>query len=227
MGAFVLGAAFTFSPIGPASVYSAPPTAATPEEARHEALFDGKTFTGWEGDTEKTWRIEDGCFTAGSPTGKQPRNEFLSTKANFSDFELKLKFKVTGDPKTGEVNSGVQIRSERIPNHHEMIGYQADLGDPKYWGALYDESRRKKILAGVDMAKVEPALKRNDWNEYTIRCEGARVQLFINGLQTVDYTEEDKSIPLTGKIAVQIHSGGNTQVWFKDIVLVKLGADAK
>ena len=26
-------------------------------------LSDGKTFTGWEGNTTKQWRIEDGAFT--------------------------------------------------------------------------------------------------------------------------------------------------------------------
>jgi hypothetical protein len=41
-------------------------------------------------------------------------------------------------------------------------------------------------------------------------------------VQTVDYTEEDKSIPLTGKIAVQIHGNGNTVVWFKDLVVTEL-----
>lgn len=184
-------------------------------------LFDGKTFDGWEGDTATTWRIEDGCFTAGSLDKKQPRNEFLSTKTAYGDFELKFKCKLQGDPASGFVNSGVQIRSERIPNHHEMIGYQADIGDPKYWGALYDESRRKKMLAEPDMAKVEPVLKRNDWNDFTVRCQGPRIQIWVNGVPTVDYTEEDKSIPLTGKIAVQIHGNGNTQVWFKDLVLTE------
>ena len=185
-------------------------------------LFDGKTFNGWEGDTATTWRIEDGCFTAGAFDKKQPRNEFLSTKADYGDFELKFKCKLQGDPATGFINSGVQFRSEHHPNGFEMIGYQADIGDPKYWGALYDESRRKKMLAEPDMAKLEPVLKRNDWNEFTLRCQGPRIQIWVNGVQTVDYTEEDKSIPLTGKIAVQIHGNGNTQVWFKDLVLMEV-----
>ena len=185
-------------------------------------LFDGKTFDGWEGDTTTTWRIEDGCFTAGSLDKKQPRNEFLSTKKDYGDFELTFKCKLQGDAKTGFINSGVQIRSERIPNHYEMIGYQADIGDPKYWGALYDESRRKKMLAEPDMVKIEPVLKRNDWNEFKVKCEGPRIQIWVNGVQTVDFTEEDKTIPLKGKIAVQIHGNGNTAVWFKDIALTDL-----
>ena len=39
----------------------------------------------------------------------------------------------------------MQFRTKRIPKHHEVIGYQADIGQG-YWGALYDESRRNKVL---------------------------------------------------------------------------------
>jgi len=179
-------------------------------------LFDGQTLNGWEGDPT-LWHVKDGVITAGSADRKQPRNEFLSTKESYGDFELHLKFKLEGDLKTGFVNSGVQFRSERHPDGHEMIGYQADIGDPKYWGALYDESRRKKMLAEPDMTKVEPALKRNDWNDYTIICRGPNIKIILNGVTTVDYTEEDKSIPQTGKIGLQIHGGANTTVSFKDI----------
>ena len=173
------------------------------------ALFDGKTLNGWEGDTA-LWQVKDGVITAGSSDRKQPRNEFLSTKEGY------------GDPKTGFVNSGIQLRSERHPDGHEMIGYQADCGDPKYWGALYDESRRNKMLVEPDMAKVGPVLKRNDWNEYKIVCKGPRIQIWFNGVQTVDYTEEDKKIPLLGKIGLQIHGGANSTVSFKEIMLTRL-----
>ena len=181
-------------------------------------LFDGQTLNGWEGDMD-LWHVKDGVITAGSPDKKQPRNEFLSTKQDFADFELHLKFKLEGDLKTGFVNSGVQFRSVRHPDGHEMIGYQADIGDPKYWGALYDESRRKKMLVEPDMEKVNKVLKRNDWNDYTIICRGPNIKIILNGVQTCDYTEEDKSIPLTGKIGLQIHGGANTTVSFKEIII--------
>jgi hypothetical protein len=188
--------------------------------AEPTALFDGKTFKGWEGDTATTWRIENGEIVAGSLEKKQPRNEFLSTKESFGNFELKLEFKLSGVPGSGFINGGVQFRSERIKEPaHEMSGYQADIGDPKYWGALYDESRRKKMLAEVDMTKLEPVLKRDGWNSYVIRCEGPRIQLWINGVQTVDYTEADATIPLTGKIAVQIHGGANTEVRYRKLMI--------
>ena len=182
-------------------------------------LADGKTFDGWEGDTAKTWRIADGAFVGGSLTEKVPHNEFLATKKEFGNFELRLKFKVVG--KEGQVNAGIQFRSQRVPNHFEVSGYQADLGDG-YWGALYDESRRNKVLVAPDKDAVLKVLKMGEWNDYVIRCEGPRIQLWINGLKTVDYTEADAKIPQKGIVAVQIHGGGKAEAWYRDIVIEEL-----
>ena len=191
--------------------------------AAPEPIFDGKTFDGWEGDTAKTWRIVDGCFVGGSLEEKVKQNEFLATKKKYRDFELTVKFKLTGTE--GFVNSGVQFRSVRIDKPaNEMSGYQADIGEPEWWGCLYDESRRNKVIAKSDMSKVGPVVKKNDWNEYKIRCEGPRVQLWLNGVQTIDYTETDPEIAKTdGHIAVQIHGGAKAVVYFKDIVVEELG----
>lgn len=183
------------------------------EPGKAVSLFDGKTFEGWEGNLDM-FRIEDGAIVGGSLERNIPRNEFLATKREYGDFELTLKFKVLGKG----ANAGIQIRSRRIPDHHEMIGYQADLGD-NYWGSLYDESRRKKILAAADAEAVAKVLKRDDWNEYKIRCEGKHIQLWINGLETVDYTEPDDDIEQRGLIAVQIHAGPPSEAWYKDITL--------
>ena len=183
-------------------------------------LFDGKTFTGWEGDTTKTWRIQDGALVGGSLTEPVPRNDFLCTTRSYSDFVLRLKFKLVGTE--GFVNAGVQIRSQRHTKPaHEMIGYQADLGD-KYWGSLYDESRRNKTLAGPEPALIAKILKPGDWNDYEIRAEGRRIRLAINGQQTVDYTEPDGSIPQTGLIGLQVHGGGKAEAWYKDITIEEL-----
>ena len=184
------------------------------------ALFDGTSFDGWSGDTSQTFRIENGCIVGGSLTAKIPRNEFLTYDRDFANFELRLQFKILGEEK---VNAGVQIRSRRIPNHFEMIGYQADLGDG-YWGSLYDESRRKKVLAAAPADKVADVLKLKEWNEYVIRCEGKRIHLSINGLTTVDYTEADDSIEQTGLIALQIHSGPPTEAWYRQIELREITA---
>lgn len=181
-------------------------------------LFDGKTMENWEGDL-KVFRTEDGAIVGGSLKEKNPRNEFLVSTKEYGDFELNLKFKVLGKG----ANAGVQVRSRRIPKHHEMIGYQADLGDG-YWGALYDESRRNKILAAPKAEEVAKVLKRDDWNDYRIRCEGKRIQLWINGQQTVDYTETDDKIEQRGHIGLQIHGGPPSEARYKDILIEDLSA---
>src|SRR5687768_4712372 len=86
-------------------------------------LFDGKTLAGWEGD-ERVFRVEDGAIVAGSRTEKIPHNEFLSSKEEFGDFELRLKARLIGKGQ----NAGIQFRSQRIADHFEMIGYQCDMG---------------------------------------------------------------------------------------------------
>ena len=132
---------------------------------------------------------------------------------------LRVKFKLVGSE--GFVNAGVQFRSRRLTDPaHEMTGYQADLG-AKYWGSLYDESRRNKTLAEPKPEQLA-TLKLNDWNDYEIRAEGPRIRLSINGVQTVDYTEPEATIPQSGLIGLQIHGGGKAKVFYKDLVIEEL-----
>jgi hypothetical protein len=190
---------------------AAPQLLADDDEKGFRPLFDGRSLTHWNGD-QTVFRIEDNAIVGGQLKERIPHNFFLEHNREYGDFELRLQFRLKGD----NTNAGIQIRSRRIPDHHEMIGYQADLGQ-KYWGALYDESRRRKILAGPDLQKLEKVLKKDGWNDYRIRCEGPRIQLWINDLKTVDYTEQDAEIPLTGKIAVQIHGGPPGEAWYRNI----------
>ncbi len=176
-------------------------------------LFDGKSFNGWEGNLN-IFRIENDAIVGGTMKDNLPNNQFLCTTKEYSDFVLRLKFKLLGDP--AKANAGIQFRSRRIPNHHEVIGYQADLGQ-NYYGALYDESRRRKVLAGPDAEAIDKFLKRDDWNDYEIRAEGKRIRLTVNGYQTVDHTEIDDKIEQTGCICLQIHSGPPSEAWYKDI----------
>ncbi len=185
------------------------------DEDGFRPLFDGKTLAGWEGD-EDTFRVEDGCIVAGTLDERIPRNEFLCTKQNFDDFELRLEAKLVGEGK----NAGVQFRSQRIHNHHEVVGYQCDMGftpNECIWGALYDESRRRKFLAVGEQKPLVKKLKADGWNNLVIRCEGPRTQIWVNGVQTVDYTEDGKAIPLNGKFALQIHGGAPAEASYRNI----------
>lgn len=185
-------------------------------------LSDGRTFNNWVGDTNKTWRIEDGAFVGGSLERKVPQNEFLRTTRSFTNFVLKVKFKLVGTAAGGFINGGVQVRSEPAKNPpNEMVGYQCDVGDG-WWGALYDESRRNKVLIKPDPKAVEKAVKTNDWNQYVIRCEGRRIRTSINGVEMIDYTETDDSLPQFGLLGLQVHGGGPAVASYKDIVVEEL-----
>jgi putative heme-binding domain-containing protein len=187
-------------------------------------LFDGRTFAGWEGNTGSVWRIADGALVAGTLERPQEKNDFLATTKAFANFDLTLKWKLEGT--RGFVNGGVQFRSQRIPNHHEVIGYQADLG-AGWDGALYDESRRRTTLARPAPDVLEKARKPlGEWNDYRIRAEGRRIRIWLNGVQTVDYTETVDGIAATGIIAVQIHGNATAVVHYKDLVIEELPAGA-
>ena len=186
------------------------------------ALFDGLSFAGWNGDTERQWRIEDGAIVAGDGRRAAPRNEFLATEREFEDFELRYEYRIDGIDKP---NAGVQFRSRRIPDHHEVIGYQADIG-PGITGALYDESRRRKFLVTPPERVQQEAIARSKdgWHTCVVRCEGPRIRIAVNGVETVDYTEADPAIGRRGMIALQIHGGMVGTIRYRNIVVREIDA---
>lgn len=177
------------------------------------SLFDGQTLAGWEGDLQ-LWKVEEGMIVGDSAGIKH--NEFLATKKSFGDFELRLEFRL----RRGEGNSGVQFRSKRVAGSTEVSGYQADIGE-KYWGCLYDESRRNKVLVQAP-PELESKLHKDDWNSYAIRAEGDHIVLKLNGQTTVDYREPDETIARAGIIALQVHAGGPLRVEFKNVRIREL-----
>ena len=111
------------------------------------SFFDGKTLNGWNvQDAEKKWwRVNDGVIEGGSLEENVEHNTFITLPNSYQNFELTLKLRFINGEGEGFKNSGVQIRSQRLPNHHEMIGYQVDAGTG-WWGKLYDESRRRIVV---------------------------------------------------------------------------------
>jgi|GEM_PF-1974798 len=190
-----------------------------PALAEPVSLFDGKTLSGWETPTPSLWHVEGGEIRGGSLTEKVTHNDFLSTREAYADFDLRIKLRLTG---TGFVNSGVQIRSVRVPGSAETSGYQVDYGKGWY-GKLYDESRRNKVIAeSKDMKAATAAIKEEDWNEIRVLAQGPRIQSWINGVPALDFTETDPAIVFDGQIAIQIHGGGAAQVQVKDVFIEDL-----
>jgi prenyltransferase beta subunit/predicted esterase len=182
------------------------------ETAGFTPLVTGKSLTGWEGDTQ-LWSNKDGVLVGHSPG--LDHNEFLASTTPYGDFVLSLYFRMVD----GKGNSGVQFRSIRIP-HHEMSGYQADIGEG-YWASLYDESRRNKVLVPAKEEALK-ALNKSDWNHYVVSAAGGKIVLSLNGKRSVEYHEPDPAIARSGLMAVQIHAGGPMEVQYKDMMIQPL-----
>ena len=163
-------------------------------------------------DTPGLWRVQEGMIVGKSPG--IPYNDFLRTKEEYTDFVLRVSFRLLNH----SGNSGVQFRSRSVPDSHEVVGYQADIA-PRYCIAcLYDESRRRRFLAKVTPESVL-LVRKNTWNDLEITARGNRVTILLNGVQTVDFREKVSDIARSGFIALQIHSGPAMEIHFKNLLI--------
>jgi hypothetical protein len=179
-------------------------------ERGFEPLFNGIDLSDFIVDTPGIWSLRNGVII-GKHSGL-PYNEFLRTKKSYRNFILKARMRLFQD----YGNTGIQFRSEPVPNSHEVKGYQADASD-KFWGALYDESRRRKILAQPP-AEFLAKLDITGWHSYVITAEGPHIVLELDGTKTVDYTEAEPNILQGGFIALQVHANPKpVEVWFRDL----------
>lgn len=184
-------------------------------------LFNGTSLDGWRTVTEansKYWSVVDSVITGGDGETLIPRNTYLCTIESYEDFELSLLFRIKGDHSKGLINSGIQYRS--FIQDHKIIGYQADIGKG-YWGDIYDEHRRAKLVSG-NLNTLKHILNEEGWNSYLIRCIGNKHELYINGVKVSEFTETNQEIPSKGLIGIQLHSGGNAKVEFKHITITSL-----
>lgn len=187
-------------------------------------LFDGETLSGWRGD-EELWSVEDGAIV-GRTDGDIPDNTFLISEQEFSDFVLKVSFRLHDH----RGNSGVQFRSDEVKelNGQELPpfvvrGYQADIASERYMGILYGEKTGRGIIADTSdevRAALEEAVHKDGWNEYVITAEGDHITLVLNGVTTVDIVDPEGAD--SGVIALQLHRGHDMTVSFKDILIKPL-----
>ncbi|QDU29944.1 FG-GAP repeat protein [Anatilimnocola aggregata] len=166
------------------------------------SIFNGKDLSGWISGDMSLWSVEDGEIV-GRTTGLK-RNHWLTSQYSLRDFRFSVDVKLARN----EGNSGIQFRSEPIANG-EVKGYQADIG-AGWWGKLYEEHGRALLWK----ESGEKHVKLGDWNKYEILAVGSRVQTWINGQKCVDL--DDPTGSRQGVIALQLHSGGATEVRYKN-----------
>jgi putative heme-binding domain-containing protein len=178
------------------------PMLATAENAA--SFFNGRDLTLWQGDPN-LWRVDNGEIVG--KTAGLKRNEFLRSELTAGDFRLTLQVKLVGN----QGNSGIQFRSEALPDG-EVRGYQADVG-PGWWGKLYEENGRGLLWPQSGEAHLKPG----EWNTYEVVAVGSAIRTFLNGKPCVRL--DDPAGARRGIFAVQLHSGGATEVRFKDLRL--------
>lgn len=191
------------------------------ESSKSISLFDGTSLQGWETvkpENEKYWTVKNGIITGGDGQTNIPVNTYLHTTKEYQDFEFRCLFRITGEPETGLINSGIQYRS--FIHEGNIVGYQADIGNG-YWGDIYDEHRRGKLIDG-DLKTLNYLLDEDGWNSYIVRVIGDHHELYINGVKVAEYIEDDSEVPTKGIIGFQLHSGGNAKVEFRDILIENL-----
>ena len=221
--------------------------ASTPLSAAEEGftpLFNGTSLDGWEGNTS-IWSVQDGTITGQTKadTGLKPNTFLVWKQGTVGDFELRLSYRIVNG------NSGIQYRSkvsEQGPQGPIVAGYQADFEAGKtYSGILYEErgrgilaqrGQKTRITAGADgktkvettgsvgkSEEIQAKIKAEEWNDYVVIAKGNHLQHFINGVPTVDVTDEEAAkAAKTGVLAFQVHVGPPMTVQFKNVRIKNL-----
>lgn len=215
------------------------------DEEGFQAIFDGQSLNGWDGDP-RFWRVEDGAITGQTtPDNPTKHNTFLIWRGGeVDDFVLRFEYRLIGG------NSGVQYRSFERPEEWGrwvIGGYQADFeaGD-RYSGILYGErfrgilaDRGQKTVIGsdhkpkvveqfADSAELQKHVRKEDWNQYEITAKGYHFVHKINGQLMCECTDEDAEARRpSGLLALQVHAGPPMTVQLRNIRLKRLSSDEK
>ena len=204
--------------------------------AEFQSLFNGKDLSGWKGQAD-LWTVKDGAIVGDTFKTKINGNTFLIWQGgNVKDFILKARIRVEG-----KNNSGIQYRSRIVDDKKFVVGgYQCDIHPSQaFFGMMYGEKtgrgiiakRWQKIEVGKDGKPKQTGevgnkaeLKIGEWNEFTIIAVGNRLIHQVNGVTTIDLTDNHKDAASEGVIAIQCHAGGPMRAFAKDIQLKKLAA---
>jgi len=173
-----------------------------------ESLFNGKDLTGWRKVGQEKWVVEDGAIYG---EGVTKEYGYLVTAKEYQDFHLSLRFKCEADGNSGvyihtkfkgdtpEIIEGRQVEIDRVIGHHTGGVY----GDGKGWVAW-------------PAPHLETVIRPYDWNDMLIQVEGNHYVVHLNGMKVLDFTYPSPG-SRNGVIALQLHSGGEGRMRFKDI----------
>jgi hypothetical protein len=182
-----------------------------PQNGNWVALFNGKDLTGWNKYGDEKWLVQNGEILGETVTKAYG---YLGTEKAYKNFEMKGKFKAEG---TG--NSGIFYHSTIEGVNIKGVQVEVDPNPGKHTGGLYETGGREWVVFPYEAA--EKALKVGDWNEIQFSVVGNHIVTYINGVKAVDYTDPKPKYS-DGVIALQLHSGGEGKMRFKDLYIREL-----
>ena len=220
-----------------------PSELALDDHAGFEAIFDGSSLTGWDGDPT-FWRVEHGAIVGEStPDRRVTQNTFLIWRGGEpKDFELKCEYRLNA------TNSGIQIRSVQLPAGGDigkwvMKGYQADIDyQNQFTGQIYEErgrgflamrgqavyvadGARPRVIGTLQRSadELKAIIKPDDWNHVHIIARGNTILQILNGaVSSIVVDDDTKNRAMSGLIGIQMHVGEPMKVQFRNIWLKRL-----
>jgi len=179
--------------------------------AQNSSLFNGKNLEGWQIYGTEKWYVDDGLLICES--GDDKEYGYLGTDKHYKDFILTLEFKQESNG-----NSGVFIRS--TVDGIKVKGWQVEVAPMgNHTGGVYESYGRGWLIKPDP--KNEKALKEGEWNLMKIKVQGANLTSWLNGSKMVELKDE-KIGQGEGGIVLQIHSGGNVKVSWRNINIKEL-----
>ena len=163
-------------------------------------LWDGKTSNGWrsarsENFPEKGWAMQDGVLKVmASDGGESTGGGDIVTREQYSNFELKLDFKITEG-----ANSGIKyfVQPELNKGEGSAIGCEFQLlDDAKHPDAAMGVKGNRTLGSLYDLIPAEnlsvPSRGREfrgvgEWNQARIVVQGNHVEHWLNGFKVIEY----------------------------------------
>jgi hypothetical protein len=172
-------------------------------------LFNGKDLAGWNNVGKEEWIILPEGVLQGKTVTKA--YGYLETAKDYKDFTLSLRFRCVGSG-----NSGIYFHTRFKPGTVDVsqgAQFEIDCTINRHTAGVYDVKRLWLVWPAPEN---EAVVRQNDWNEMTVTVLGNRYISRLNGVAMIDFTDPRAEFQ-DGAIALQLHSGGEGHMLFKDI----------